>query len=129
MKQLTKQNLLTVASLLLALPTAYFLLINILKFELGVDEPYDSSWPLFESVGIRESLGWNINLLILLGPVVAFVLTIFQAVKINWHISKEHFLFQFTVRKRWFPLLVAAFSVSLLTVLFLYLFAENCLSK
>jgi hypothetical protein len=127
MKQLTKQNGIAIISLLLALPTAYFIVIAVLKYELGVDGPFDSIAPLLESWGVKESLGWNINLLILFGPLLAFFLTIFQLLGLRMQFTQNHFLFQITVRKRWLPLLVAGFSISLLAVLFTYLFGENCI--
>jgi hypothetical protein len=126
MKQVTKQNWLTAAALLLALPTAYFICISILKYEMGVNGPFDSIAPFLERMGIKEAPGWNINLLILFGPVVACLLSIFQVLKINWQFTKEQFQFQLTVRLQWFPLLVTAFSLSLLTILFIYLLGENC---
>ena len=125
MKQLTKQNRLTAAALLLALPTAYFIVVNILN-EFGISAPYDAIAPFIERTGGNKPLGWNINLLILFGPVVACLLTIFQVLKIEWQFTKEIFHFHFTIRKRWFPLLVSAFSLSLLAILFIYLFGENC---
>ena len=127
MKQLTKQNGIAIISLLLALPTAYFIIISVLKYELGVDGPFDSIAPLLESWGIKESLGWNINLLILFGPLLAFLLTIFQLLGVRMQFTQNHFLFQITVRKRWLLLLVAGVSISLLAVLFTYLFGENCI--
>ena len=125
MKQYTKQNGIAIASLLLALPTAYFICISILKYELGIDQPFDAIAPFLERMGIRETFGWNINLLNLLGPVVAFLLTNFQVLKMDWQFTREQFLFHFTIRKKWFPLLVAGFSVSLLAVLTIYLIGEN----
>lgn len=127
MKQLTKQNGIAIISLLMALPTAYFIAIAVLKYELGVDGPFDSIAPLLDSWGIRESLGWNINLLILFGPLLAFFLTIFQLLGVRMQFTQNHFLFQIIVRKRWLPLLVAGFSISLLAVLFTYLVGENCI--
>ena len=126
MKQITKQNVIAIISLLLALPAAYFITIAVLKFELGVDGPFDAIAPLLESWGIKETLGWNINLLILFGPLLAFFLTIFQLLGTRMQFTQNHFLFQITVRKRWLPLLVAAFSISLLAILFAYLLGENC---
>lgn len=126
MKPITKNSWLNVAGLLLALPTAYFFTVSILKYQLGVSGPFDASYPLLQRMGIQEPLGWNINLLILLGPIAAFGLTVFQVLKIQWRFTKDEFLFHFTVKKRWFPLLIAAFSVSLLAILFLYLVGENC---
>lgn len=126
MKQITKQNGIAIASLLLALPTAYFIAISVLKYELGVDGPFDTIAPVLEQWGIKETLGWNINLLILFGPIVAFLLTIFQLLSIRLQFTQNHFLFQIIVRKRWLPLLVAGISVSLLAILFIYLVGENC---
>jgi len=126
MKQITKQNGITVISLLLALPTAYFFAVALLKYELSVDGPFDAIAPLLERWGIKEALGWNINLLILFGPLLAFFLAIFQLLGIRLQFTQNHFLFQITVRKRWLPLLVAGFSISLLAILFIYLLGENC---
>ena|SRR5436190_22337486 len=120
MKQYLKQNGIAIASLLLALPTAYFLSISVLKYEMGVDAPFDAIAPFLERMGIKETLGWNINLLILLGPLVAFALSIFQVLKIKFQFTQNHFLFQVILKKRWLPLLVAAFCVSLLAILFIY---------
>jgi hypothetical protein len=113
-------------SLLLALPTAYFLVISVLKYELGFDEPFDASIPFLEKIGIKETLGGNINLLILLGPIIALALSIFQVLRIKFQFTQNHFLFQIILKKRWLPLLVAAFSISLLGILFIYLVGENC---
>jgi hypothetical protein len=125
MKPMIKSNWLTAAGLLLALPTAYFICINILN-ESGINGPYEASQPVLEGLGIKDSLGWNINLLILLGPIAGFLLTIFQVLIIKWQFTKDHFHFEFTVIKRWFPILVAAFSISLLAMLSIYLLGENC---
>ena len=116
---------LNVLSLLLALPTAYFITISLLKYVFNVDGPFDNATPFLERMGIKENLGWNINLLILFGPLIAFVLTIFQVLKINWRFTKEQFEFHFTIGKKWFPLLVAVLSGGLLLTLFIYLVGEN----
>ena len=116
---------LNVLSLLLALPTAYFFTISVLKYVLNIDGPFDQATPFLEKAGIKENIGLNINLLILFGPLIAFLITIFQVLKINWKFSKEQFEFHFTIRKKWFPLMVAVFSGSLLLTLFIYLVGEN----
>lgn len=126
MKQYAKQNGITLLSLLLALPTAYFICISILKYEMRVDAPFDSIAPFLERMGIKETLGLNINLLILFGPFVAFLLAVFQVLKIDWQFTREQFLFHFTIKKRWFPLLMIAFSLSLLAFLGIYMIGENC---
>jgi len=116
---------LNVISLLLALPTAYFIMISVLKYGLNIDGPFDNATPFLERMGIKKNLGWNINLLILFGPLIAFLLTIFQTLKINWQFSKEQFEFHFTIRKKWFPLILAILSGGLLLILFIYLAGEN----
>ena len=115
----SKNNWLTAAGLLLALPTAWFICINILN-ESGITGPYDASQPLI------ESLGGNLDLLILFGPLLALILIIFQVLKVDWQFTKEQFQVKFTIHKRWFPLLVAAFSLGLLAFLFFYAIGENC---
>lgn len=120
-----RRTWLNVLSLLLALPTAYFITISLLKYVFNVDGPFDNATPFLERMGIKENLGWNINLLIIFGPLIAFLVTIFQVLKINWQFSKEQFEFHFTVSKKWFPLMVAVLSGGLLLTLCIYLLGEN----
>ena len=120
---------LNVLSLLLALPTAYFIMISVLKYGLNIDGPFEHATPFLERMGIKENLGWNINGLILFGPLIAFLLTVFQTLKIKGQFSKEQFEFHFTIRKKWFPLIVAVLSGGLLLILFIYLVKENLLIR
>jgi hypothetical protein len=121
-----KHHLLSAAALLLAMPAAYVITISVLKYGLGINGPFDASQSFLEDAGIKEPLGWNINLLILLGPIVAIALSVFQIMKIDWHFSKEQFNFHIVIQKRWFPIAVAAFGISVMAVLSLYMFGENC---
>ena len=125
MKTAIRFNWISAAALLLALPTGYFILINLLN-EIGIADPYNASQPLLENLGIRQSLGWNINLLISFGPIIALIISVFQVLKIKFHFSKEQIDFSARLQLKWFPLLVAALSAGLLAILFIYLFAENC---
>lgn len=126
MRSLAKQNWLTTAGLLLALPTGYVIFISILKYGFGVNGPFDSIAPTLEGWGIKEPVGWNINLLILFGPLVGFVLAFFQVLRFRFDFSREEFQLHFTIQRRWFPILVSAFCVSVLAVLFVYMLGENC---
>ena len=127
MKQtISKSNLVTTLGLILAIPTAYFIFISVLKYQFGINDPFDILQPSLERMGIKNAIGWNINLLILFGPVLAFLLTVFQVLRIKWEFTQREFQFQFTIHKKWFPILVAAFSLGILAVLFAYGFAENC---
>ena len=126
MKTAYRINWLSAAALLLALPTAYFILISVLKYVFGIDGPFDSMQPILEQWGIKESLGWNINLLILFGPVVALIIAVTQTLKIQFQFSKEQIDFHVQVKKHWFALFVAVFSAGLLAILFWYVAGENC---
>lgn len=121
-----KSNGLTATALFLTLPTIYFISTAVLKYELGIDGPFDSIAPTLESWGIKEGLGWNINLLILFGPLLAFLLTIFQVLKIEGRFTKEEFRLNFTLKKIGFPLTVAMLSAGVMIILFLYALGENC---
>jgi hypothetical protein len=127
MKQtISKSNLVTTLGLILAIPTAYFIFISVLKYQFGINDPFDILQPSLERMEIKNAIGWNINLLILFGPVLAFLLTVLQVLRIKWEFTQQEFQFQFTIHKKWFPILVAAFSIGILAILFVYGFVENC---
>jgi len=126
MKTMTfKSNALTIMAALLAFPTVYFIIANLLN-EIGFPGPYNLIGSFVENAGGKQSPGWNINLLILCGPVVAILLTFFQFVKIEFHFSQEEFLLHFSIRKRWFPILVTVVSGAVLAFIFFYMLGENC---
>lgn len=120
-----KNGWLTFLALLLVLPTGFFLLANVLN-EVGVPGLYNVVDPFVEKAGGGQALGWNINLLILFGPVLALLLTIFQVLQFQVRFAKEEFRLSISVKKRWFPLLVTALAMSLLAILFFYALGENC---
>ena len=120
-----KSNTLTIIAALLAFPTVYFIIANLLN-GIGIPGPYNLIGSFVENSGGREPLGWNINLLILCGPIAAILLTFFQFVKIEFHSTNEEFLLHFSIQKRWFPILVTAVSLAVLASIFFYLLGENC---
>lgn len=120
-----KNKGLTVAALFLVLPTAFFILISVLKYGLGVDGPFDAASPILERWGIQDSLGWNINLLILFGPLIAFLLCVIQVLKVSWEFTRKDFRFDFIIQKKWFPLSVVIFCIGVLAILFFYFLVEN----
>ena len=126
MKTITfKSNVLTIIAALLAFPTVYFITANLLN-TVGIPGAYNLIASFVERNGGREPLGWNINLLILCGPIVAILLTFFQFVKIEFHSTKEEYLLHFSIQKRWFPIIVTAASVAVLASIFFYMLGENC---
>lgn len=111
---------------LLALPTAFFIFINLLKYGLGSSYLFDFTKPLLERWGIKESLGWNINLLILFGPLIALVLNLFSIIKIEWYNERETFSVKVFIEKHWGNMVLVVFSGLILATLFIYALGENC---
>lgn len=125
MKQ-TSQQWIASASLVLVFPSLYFIFISVLKYSLHIDGPYDNSWPFLVQLGIKESIGININLLILFGPILTILINLMQVLTVDKRFTRDHFHFHVRIRKKWLPLAVVLFSGLLLGVLALYLFTENC---
>lgn len=114
-------------SLVLVLPAAFFIMISVLKYLFGVPGPFDSVAPFLEKAGISEPLlGWNINLLILFGPVLACLISINRVVRFEMNAEVNQFRFQICFLKKWIPLLIIALSALVMAVLILYGLGENC---
>jgi hypothetical protein len=123
--KILKPNASAVVGLLLAIPTTYFILINILN-EAGVTASYNAAQPLLEKLGSNNPLGWDINLLIVFGPLIALLLNVSSVLNIHWHATKTDIDLQLHIAKRWSNFFVVGLSALCLCVLFLYLFGENC---
>jgi hypothetical protein len=129
--QTTKQTWkgLNILALVLVLPTSYFMFVSLLKYQMGVDSPYDSISPFLENMGIRQNLGWNINLLFLFGPLISFAIAAWQILRINLRFSKEEFGFNLIIHRKNFALIIALLSGLVLAGLTIYVVAENMLIR
>jgi hypothetical protein len=114
-----------IAGALLVFPALYFMVAAFLNYEMGVSTLWQPIDPVFEKPA-NKHLGWNINLLILFGPVLAFVLNFFSIVKIKWQNEKDQVHLGFSIRKHWVNILIAAVAALVLASIFAYLVAENC---
>jgi hypothetical protein len=126
MKTVSKYNIHFFAGLLLSIPAGYFILISVLKYGLGRDYLFDISWPILQRWGIQESFGWNINLLILMGPVLALLLNIISVLHVRFLFSRDKIDCQLSIVKSWRNLAVVLLSGNVVFVLTAYLFLENC---
>lgn len=124
--QLLKPNLSFAAGLLFTLPTAYFILASILKYIFGFPTLFDATQSMLESWGIKESIGWNINLLILFGPIIALLLNLTAILTVEWQSVKDELLVHLRFQKRKNNWLVIVLSGLCLLTLFWYLLGENC---
>ena len=125
MKAILKHNSSFLIGLLLSLPTAYFILVNLLN-EIGYGYLYNASEPTFENLGIKESFGFNINLLIVCGPVLALLLNVLSVLHIRFEATREKIDCRFSIEKNWLNLAVVFLSGAAAAFIFLYLLVENC---
>ena len=116
-----------IAGLLLAFPAFYFILISILKFELNQPFLYDSISRLLLQWGLRDNFGWNVNLLILSGPVLAVLLNLAVILRIQFENAKDQFDCRFTISRNWLNLAVVLSGGCILGFLALYMIGENCI--
>ena len=114
------------AGALLTLPAVYFIFISILKYGLGIPGLFDSSQPVLENLGIKESFGFNINLFILMGPFIALLLNLFAVLKIEGCNENEMLSIKLSIKKHWWNIAVIILSGILLATLIIYSVGENC---
>jgi len=118
--------LLNLLALLLAFPAIYVIIISILKYGLNIHGPFDASAPVLESWGIKEPPGWNINLLILLGPIAAVILAAVQVVRLETKITREQFHARISIIRKGAPIAIGLLSLLVMATLFVYMVGENC---
>lgn len=126
MKKATLKHSITASiTLLLLLPACYFITSAILHYVFGISQ----GWQLIQPVFLHpenKSLGININLLIVFGPIASCIISLFQIMHLE--ISKEdemlHIKTSF-VTKSYYWVIIA---VSLLVTgcILLYFLSENC---
>ena len=114
-----------IAGALLVFPALYFFTAAILNYEMGIATLWKPIDAIFENPA-NKRLGWNINLLILFGPILAFLLNFFSIVKIKWQNEKDQVHISFSISKHWVNILIAVVSVLVMALLFAYLVGENC---
>jgi hypothetical protein len=122
----SRSRWLNTTALFFLFPASYVIVISLLKYGLGIDGPFDASAPFLENMGIKEPPGWNINLIILLGPIIALFIVLFQVLHIRWHFTKEHFHFDITIRKKRTTMTIGIIAVMILASMAFYLTGENC---
>jgi hypothetical protein len=111
---------------ILTLPAACFFMISILNFQLGYPYLYDAANPFLQSSDISEPPGFNINLLILFGPVLALLINILAVLDLWLDQGKDRINLQLSVSRIWTNLLIILVSAMTLLTTAAYLFIENC---
>ncbi len=124
--ELVKPSVAATIGLLLTTPTAYFIFVSILKYIFGLPALFNAVEPLLNSIGGKETFGWNINLLILFGPMIALLINVTSIVQIHWNKNEEGLHISLSIQKRLMNWIIIGISSSSLAILFLYALGENC---
>ncbi len=124
--QILKPDLSAAIGLFLTAPTACFILISFLKYVLGLPALFDAAAPILEAGGIKETIGWNSNLLLLLGPLVALLLNLGAVLELNWNVTLYEANIHLTFHRHIKNWLVIGLSGLCLLTLFVYAIGENC---
>ncbi len=120
------QKWVIVLAAILVFPAAFFLIGSVLKFEAGIPVFYDMAEPLMLRMGLNEKLGFNINLLIAFGPIVALALTLFSLVRIKTVSRKDFFSMSVCFPGKGVLLYLALVSAFMMCFLLVYVVGENC---
>lgn len=110
-------------SLLLLVPALVFVTANELKFQLGVDAPYDALEPVLDPRPLLARV--VLQALVLAGPVIALVLSALAIVRANATLRDRTLEVRATVRLHPGHLIAVLVSLALLAAMALYLVAEN----
>ena len=115
------------AGLLLAFPAVYFVVANVLNSELGLNWLYKPIAPIFDKPA-NKHFGWNINLLIVFGPLLAILLNAWSLLHIRFDKSVEYFRVEINIKRKWWNLALLIVAVGTMLCLGTYLFFENLAS-
>jgi len=110
--------------LLLAFPAVYFVLANVLNSNTGIDWLYKPIASIFDKPENKQ-FGWNINLLIVFGPVLAILLNAWSLLHIRFDTEAEFFRLEISVKRKWWNIALVLLSAGTMLCLCGYLFFEN----
>jgi len=95
-----------------------FVASNLLRYQAGVTQPYDTLSPLW-STGIGP-YQFAFNATILLGPMIAMAIAALAVLRVSFVRAGTGWTLVLTVRKRWPEIAVLAFGVALVGVVGVY---------
>ncbi|MCW3108171.1 MAG: hypothetical protein JWQ09_2677 [Segetibacter sp.] len=115
-----------VSGAFLVLPSLYFIVSAWLNYGMG----WPALWKVIEPVFDKpenKTFGFNINVLILFGPLVAILINLPQVVHLHFSKSDEEVYVYLSASRFKYSWLIIAAGTFCLGTLFFYLIAENCL--
>lgn len=111
---------------ILTFPIVFVIGASLMKYGMGINQPFDTVQPLLEKWGIKERFGWNVNAVILFGPILAIVLNFFSLVKLRVKQVDDYYELWICVKRYWWNILLVLAAGVMLGILFLYMLGENC---
>lgn len=110
---------------LLVFPAFYFIVSAWLNYGLGFSSLWKVIEPIFEKPGNKQ-LGFNINLLILFGPLLAILVNLPQVMQLHLASEPEELNVHFVFKKYSWSWIIIGAAGFCLAALFFYLLMENC---
>jgi hypothetical protein len=119
-----KQTIPTLLGLALLAYSGFFVIFNVLKYNLGLPLPFD---PFSGLSGSTNPTLWHIalNALVLFGPIVALALFLLPSVTLRVDLKSDQLLTVSLLKSGRLTLILIAACLGLLAVFFLYLLGEN----
>ncbi|MGH2711733.1 MAG: hypothetical protein ACRDH9_11080 [Actinomycetota bacterium] len=112
----------TLIRLLLVLPSLVWVVANVLKFEMGVDAPYDFLRPV---IGPGTELAeMAVAAVVILGPLAAILLTLLRTTRISLTRTKGGVRARGSLSARWGDIAILGFAAASLVVIGFYVIAE-----
>jgi hypothetical protein len=102
-----------------------FILSSVLKYEFGLPALYDAAQPVLASLGLNQSLGWNINLMIVFGPLLALLLNVIGVVSLSYGANNDDVRFQIVLKKATANWMIIILGGLCMAALFTYLLMET----
>ena len=107
----------------LLVPAVLFVTVNLLRYQVGVAQPYDTLSPLWSTGVGAYQLAFNAT--VLLGPVIAMTIAAVAVLRVRFARTNAGSNVAMTIRRRWPEIGVLAFGAALVGVMGIYLIAEN----
>jgi hypothetical protein len=109
----------------LVIPSLYFVISAFLNYGLGISGPWSVIEPIFNQPQ-NKSLGLNINLLIVFGPIAACLISLFQVLQLDWKLEKERLHIKASLFLKSYHWIIIGASLFCICSMLLYFLGENC---
>jgi hypothetical protein len=116
----------------LLIPASLFVVSNVLRYQVGIGQPYDALSPLWHTSfgSYQGAYEFAFNATVLVGPMIAMAIAALAVLRVRFARThsdpyQEGWSVAVTIRRRWPEIGVLTFGVGLVGVMGLYLIAEN----